>query len=133
MAAIDNKLVVREAFAHLAKRGTWPHDNPGVMVVFGIIFACIVGGLAYFIWSKVEKRKAAAAAKAAMSCREVDGKALGDIYDRVLEPAEVVDAREELAAAVGREHERFEAATALKCSARTQPSRSTSWTALEHQ
>ena len=38
MAAINTALIAREAMNTLSKRKSWPAKNPGVMVVFCIVF-----------------------------------------------------------------------------------------------
>jgi hypothetical protein len=57
MAAISLPIVARDSFAQLAKRTSWPAENPGVMVVFCVVFVVAVGLLALFIYKKMLARR----------------------------------------------------------------------------
>ncbi|EGS18625.1 uncharacterized protein CTHT_0052300 [Thermochaetoides thermophila DSM 1495] len=48
MPAISNSIVVRDAVSHLAKRSNWAAREPGVVLVFCIVF--IVGCLLIALW-----------------------------------------------------------------------------------
>ncbi|KAK5987420.1 hypothetical protein PT974_11547 [Cladobotryum mycophilum] len=60
MAAV-NYLAIRDVAMHaLVKREkSWPAKNPGVMVVFCVVFVVAVGLLGVFISKKLSARKAA--------------------------------------------------------------------------
>jgi hypothetical protein len=69
MPALDMALIARDASSMLSKRAEvqWVHDNPGVMVVFCIVFIVAAGLIALFVHKKLKarsERKAIAAAKA---------------------------------------------------------------------
>ena len=57
MPAIQNSIVARDTLAHLAKRN-WASQEPGVIVVFAIVFIVGVGLLSLFISRKLAARKA---------------------------------------------------------------------------
>ncbi|KAM7208707.1 hypothetical protein V8F20_000870 [Naviculisporaceae sp. PSN 640] len=57
MPAISNVLVARDSFSHLAKRSNWASREPGVIVVFCILFIVGVGLIALFISKKLAARK----------------------------------------------------------------------------
>ncbi|KZZ91118.1 hypothetical protein AAL_06859 [Moelleriella libera RCEF 2490] len=61
MAAINTALIAREAAEALnafAKReDSWPHRNPGVMVVFCIVFVVAVGVTGLYISKCLARRK----------------------------------------------------------------------------
>jgi len=61
MPAIEkSSLVAREVFAALAKREkNWAAREPGVIVVFAIVFVVAVGLISLFIHKKLAARKAA--------------------------------------------------------------------------
>jgi len=60
MPAIANSLVARDAASQLVKRAdNWAAQEPGVIVVFCIVFVVAVGLLAAWISKKVSARKAA--------------------------------------------------------------------------
>ena len=57
MVAI-NSLVTRDAVVHqLAKRKNWAAREPGVMVVFCIVFVVAVGIAGAQIWKCLQRRK----------------------------------------------------------------------------
>lgn len=57
MAAIDYTLVARDSFSTLAKRTNWAGKNPGVMVVFCVLFVVGVGLISLWIYRKVLARR----------------------------------------------------------------------------
>ncbi|RAH56128.1 hypothetical protein BO85DRAFT_59378 [Aspergillus piperis CBS 112811] len=57
MAAID--LLALEARHQVIKRSNWAGENPGVVLVFCIVFIVAVGIIALFIYRKCMARKAA--------------------------------------------------------------------------
>ncbi|RAK96620.1 uncharacterized protein BO80DRAFT_468416 [Aspergillus ibericus CBS 121593] len=57
MAAID--LLAIEARHQVIKRSNWASENPGVVLVFCIVFIVAVGIIALFIYRKCMARKAA--------------------------------------------------------------------------
>ncbi|KAK1754684.1 hypothetical protein QBC47DRAFT_403096 [Echria macrotheca] len=60
MPAISNALVARDAVSHLAKRAdNWASHEPGVIVVFCIVFVVGVGLISLFIHKKLVARRAA--------------------------------------------------------------------------
>lgn len=60
MAAIDTSaLIVRDAAAHLAKRGNWASHEAGVIVVFAIVFVVAVGLIGLWLHKRLLARKAA--------------------------------------------------------------------------
>ncbi|CAI4215054.1 unnamed protein product [Parascedosporium putredinis] len=61
MAAI-NSVVAREALVQLAKRKNFASKNPGVILVFCIVFIVAVGLLALWLHKFLARRRAARAA-----------------------------------------------------------------------
>ncbi|EFY87011.1 hypothetical protein J3458_002719 [Metarhizium acridum] len=59
MAAIDTSLIAREATSMLVKRKNWAARNPGVMVVFCIVFVVAVGLIALWIAKLISRRREA--------------------------------------------------------------------------
>ena len=58
MPAIDISAVVpRDASHTLTKRNNWAGENPGVMVVFCIVFVVAAGLISLFIYRKSIARK----------------------------------------------------------------------------
>ncbi|KAL2159711.1 hypothetical protein VTH06DRAFT_2280 [Thermothelomyces fergusii] len=57
MAAINYSLVARDSFSTLAKRTNWAGKNPGVMVVFCVLFVVGVGLIGLWIYKKVLARR----------------------------------------------------------------------------
>ncbi|KAJ0119144.1 hypothetical protein J7T55_013380 [Diaporthe amygdali] len=58
MPAINNALVAREAFSHIAKRENWAQKEAGVVVVFCIVFVVALGVLSLFISKKISAARA---------------------------------------------------------------------------
>ena len=58
MPAISNSVVVRDAYAHIAKRN-WASQEPGVIVVFCIVGIVGIGLISLFISKKLSARRAA--------------------------------------------------------------------------
>ena len=56
MPAISTSIVARDAVAQLAKRN-WAAEEPGVIVVFCIVFIVLVALIALFISKKLKARK----------------------------------------------------------------------------
>lgn len=56
MPAISTAVVARDTFSHLAKRN-WASEEPGVIVVFCIVFIVAVGLIALFIHKKLAARR----------------------------------------------------------------------------
>ncbi|KKF97084.1 hypothetical protein CFIMG_005873RA [Ceratocystis fimbriata CBS 114723] len=53
-----NSVVAREAVSHLVKRRkNWAHRQPGVILVFCIVFIIGVGLLSLFVHRKLKARK----------------------------------------------------------------------------
>ncbi|MCJ1357980.1 MAG: hypothetical protein MMC33_007977 [Icmadophila ericetorum] len=59
MAALDYSLISRDAHNILAKRANnWAGHNPGIILVFCIVFIVAVGLISLFIYRKLLARKA---------------------------------------------------------------------------
>ncbi|KAL5606078.1 hypothetical protein BROUX41_006152 [Berkeleyomyces rouxiae] len=57
MAAI-NSVLVRDTVSHLVKRRkNWAHRNPGVILVFCIVFIVALGLITLFVHKKLKARK----------------------------------------------------------------------------
>jgi len=57
MPAISNAVVVRDAYAHIAKRN-WASQEPGVITVFCIVGVVAIGLISLFISKKLSARRA---------------------------------------------------------------------------
>ena len=60
MAAIDQSLISRE-FHELVKRKNWAAHEPGVILVFCIVFVVAALLIGLFLWRKFQARRAAKA------------------------------------------------------------------------
>ncbi|OPB43633.1 hypothetical protein A0O28_0099210 [Trichoderma guizhouense] len=58
MAAINKQLIATRAVSELVKRKNWAAREPGVIVVFCIVFIVAVGLLGLFIHKQCAKRRA---------------------------------------------------------------------------
>lgn len=58
MPAINNAVVARDAFTHIAKRENWAQKEAGVIVVFAIVFVVAVGVIGLFIGRKISAARA---------------------------------------------------------------------------
>jgi len=58
MAAISKQLIATHAVSELVKRKNWAAREPGVIVVFCIVFIVAVGLLGLFISKQCAKRRA---------------------------------------------------------------------------
>lgn len=60
MPAIEKSLIAREAFTQLVRREkNWAAREPGVIVVFCVVFLVAVGLIALWIYKKMVARRAA--------------------------------------------------------------------------
>ena len=60
MAAIEKSLIAREVYSQIVKREkNWAAREPGVIVVFCIVFIVAVGLLSLWLYKKLIARKAA--------------------------------------------------------------------------
>lgn len=58
MPAINTSAIVaRDTLVHLAKRSNWAAQEPGVIVVFCIVFIVLVALVALFISKKLKARR----------------------------------------------------------------------------
>ncbi|UKZ46742.1 hypothetical protein TrVGV298_000951 [Trichoderma virens] len=58
MAAISKQLIATRAVSELVKRKNWAAREPGVIVVFCIVFVVAVGLIGLFIHKQCAKRRA---------------------------------------------------------------------------
>ena len=58
MPALDYQLVARDAALQLVKRKNFAGKNPGVILVFCIVFIIVVGLLGLFLYRKMLARRA---------------------------------------------------------------------------
>lgn len=58
MPAINNAIVARDTFSHIAKRENWAQQEAGVVVVFAIVFVVAVGLIGLFISRKISAARA---------------------------------------------------------------------------
>ncbi|KAK0759970.1 hypothetical protein N5P37_007046, partial [Trichoderma harzianum] len=58
MAAINKQLIATRAVSELVKRKNWAAREPGVIVVFCIVFIVAVGLIGLFIHKQCAKRRA---------------------------------------------------------------------------
>ncbi|KAI0179114.1 hypothetical protein GGR52DRAFT_570014 [Hypoxylon sp. FL1284] len=57
MAAVDYALVARDNLSHIAARSNWASREPGVIVVFCIVFVVGVGLIGLWISKCIAARK----------------------------------------------------------------------------
>ncbi|KAI5858182.1 hypothetical protein GGS23DRAFT_335277 [Durotheca rogersii] len=62
MPAINNAIVARDNFGHIMRRENWAQQEPGVIVVFCIVFVVGVGLIGLWISKALARRKASKAA-----------------------------------------------------------------------
>ncbi|KAI1808114.1 hypothetical protein F4811DRAFT_335989 [Daldinia bambusicola] len=62
MPAISNAVVARDTLNHIVRRQNWAQQEPGVIVVFCIVFIVGVGLVGLFISKAIAKRRAKKAA-----------------------------------------------------------------------
>ncbi|KAI1763997.1 hypothetical protein GGR53DRAFT_341498 [Hypoxylon sp. FL1150] len=58
MPAINHALIARESFSNIAARSNWASREPGVIVVFCIVFVVGVGLLSLWISKCIAARRA---------------------------------------------------------------------------
>ncbi|KAL6906684.1 hypothetical protein GGI43DRAFT_380231 [Trichoderma evansii] len=59
MAAIDKQLIARDVVSQLIKRKNFAAREPGVIVVFCIVFIVAVGLIGLLLYKWIQRRKAA--------------------------------------------------------------------------
>lgn len=57
MPAINAAVVARDTFSQIAKRDNWAAQEPGVIVVFCIVFLVLVALVSLFIYKKLKARR----------------------------------------------------------------------------
>jgi hypothetical protein len=58
MPAVNTALVARDVLSPIAKRDNWAAQEPGVILVFCIVFVVAVGVISVWIHRKLAARKA---------------------------------------------------------------------------
>ena len=61
MPALDYQLVARDAAMHLVKRKNFAGKNPGVILVFAIVFVVVAGLISLFLYRRILARRRARA------------------------------------------------------------------------
>jgi len=61
MPAVNTALVARDVLSPIVKRENWAQQEPGVILVFCIVFVVAVGVISVWIYRKVAARKASTA------------------------------------------------------------------------